>query len=38
MYDTTIDQSQRDTDAGMMARIFAEPDEYIDDLAILASV
>lgn len=29
------DQSQRDTDAGMMAHIFANPDEYLSDLLVM---
>jgi hypothetical protein len=35
-YNDTDDQSQKDTDAGMIARIFANPGEYINDLTALA--
>lgn len=31
-----MDQSQTDTDAGMIAYIFANPDEFLADLAVLA--
>lgn len=30
------DQSQADTDAGMVAYIFAHPDEFLGDLTALA--
>lgn len=33
-----MDQSQRDTDAGMMAYILEHPDEFLTDLVALATV
>jgi hypothetical protein len=35
MHTQTADQSQDDTDAGMMAHIFANPGMYLDDLLTL---
>lgn len=32
-----MDESQRDTDAGFMAYIFAHPEQFIDDLVALSA-